>query len=299
MGVSPLVNTLKEDIDNGKYKILVSDEKSGRIPAIVLKEIIKMRSGNSPKTYFVAGPRFEIHHQKLMSTDNYKNISKEIFKNSNHTGDVLIISEGVETGETLSYLLRDLEKESVIADIGVINIVRGGTFNRILFNLVGGGLQEKIGYNYTNKDVMDMIKKKRGGYECIIDHNEHRHYFRFGGLGNYAKFSVEPLGVYKDRKAMVIKSLKQKIREWKNKYKGEELEEFKEFLDDFRIMSFSGLKEKWRGTVYWKEFIDKEEFISGGDSVFKFYDDKTIQENIKKSREDIKLLAHKTLQKIW
>src|SRR3989338_2684824 len=54
-GMLKLVQKLKTNIDEGKYDALVSDEIGGRIPTLVLREIIKARKPDAKiDTHFIA-----------------------------------------------------------------------------------------------------------------------------------------------------------------------------------------------------------------------------------------------------
>lgn len=93
-----------------RYNTIVSDDASGRIPSLVFYEIIKKerekKGKSAPAIYFIAGGTF-LAPAKKDSIFNFLDSKKMI------VGKTLLITEFVQSGESIKFLMRTLE------DVGI------------------------------------------------------------------------------------------------------------------------------------------------------------------------------------
>jgi hypothetical protein len=106
-----LIMQLKENIENDKYDVLLGDDASGRIPTLILREVInKVKErvlGEKEKieTKFIAGGKgIQWEPEKIEK-------AKELFKKMNLEGKkVLVVTEYMGGGEGLWVLIKVLSK---------------------------------------------------------------------------------------------------------------------------------------------------------------------------------------------
>lgn len=119
-GMVKLVQKLQTNIDEGKYNALVSDEVGGRIPTLVLKEIIKARKPDTKiDTYFIASGK--TYFPKHGSKDYYKLVEYLRGKIKNDK-NVLLVTQYAHSGWTLFKLENALQEAGVShIDVAVLN----------------------------------------------------------------------------------------------------------------------------------------------------------------------------------
>lgn len=115
-----LAEQLKEAIDKGEYDTLISDDAGGRIPTLIMREIMatRMRKAHpeftpdqereSLKTYFAAGGRAQ-------NPDALKKFFKSI--KSEVKNKALLITEYMDTGESILKLGKVLDKAKLPFDV--------------------------------------------------------------------------------------------------------------------------------------------------------------------------------------
>src|SRR3989338_5186548 len=80
-GMNALVHKLWANIDAGKYDALISDEVGGRIPTLVLREIIKARIPDANiGTYFIASGKTYVPQPGSDDYEKFAEYIKEIIK---------------------------------------------------------------------------------------------------------------------------------------------------------------------------------------------------------------------------
>lgn len=123
--ISRILENLSEQIKSGKFNVIIGDDASGRIPTLIIRKTLELiyRKINKkvPKTLFLAGagqPGFatpEGYEKKRKLVDEY--IGAQKFNNSDH---VLIVTDTINTGNSLMPLTEALEAKSVSYDIATI-----------------------------------------------------------------------------------------------------------------------------------------------------------------------------------
>jgi hypothetical protein len=110
-----LVGKIKEEIDNGTYGLLISDDVGGRLPTMALREIIKERTGKAPKVTFMPGGSGAHPTAKVAATQLRQRI-----RGAGTFNRALLVSEYALTGGSLKRLVGLLDQEKIPADIALV-----------------------------------------------------------------------------------------------------------------------------------------------------------------------------------
>ncbi len=254
-----LVTKLKDKIEKGEYETLVSDEGGGRIPTLVLRNIIKEITPKlEPKTVFIGGgkayvpgPDLEEKYDLLLDTlrDRISGAKKVlVITQFTHKGNSIrglvsaIHTAGVKDVDIASldsaYIFKD-HKDQFEKDIGKDSLFIGGPYNHSINEKHEhlGGIRKSGEYNPTvfSQKNNDLIKKEG----------------RLISVEKWSEFFVEP----GDKPWDLIKRSK----------------------DPERIKKFEEYK--------FSELTDAEK--------------KEIQDSINKARADAKYLALKIIKEVW
>lgn len=165
-----LLIQLKEKIDKGEYDTLISDDAGGRIPTLVIREIIKsIYPDDKLNTFFVASGMN--YHPK--NSEDYKQLQEYIEKIKDNTKKkILIITQFIFSGGTLIRLAKAL-KQSEIYNFDMATVYAMPHFRN------EDDLRRELGDN--NLYV--------GGEEWNLFHEEHE---KFGGVGKSKTYSPIP-----------------------------------------------------------------------------------------------------------
>ena len=160
-----LAEKLKDKIEKGEYDTLISDDVGGRIPTLILREIMlgKGRYDNENKlnTFFVAGGR----NPDLEALDEYFKSKASV------AGKVLLITECMFSGWSIERLRKLLEKNH-IKDFDVASVYsKGEAMQRFpkQFGLFGkrrglfyGKKSNSVPSLYGVDKVIGGVKKRSG-----------------------------------------------------------------------------------------------------------------------------------------
>jgi hypothetical protein len=127
-----LLLQLKEKIDRGEYNLIIGDDASGRIPTRIfyntLKAIYEKKKYESPKVIFFAGSgRFNTKSHSWIREEKTKMIKaylKHFLKNNAIGAEkikALVISEVIDTGNSLKPLADALHQEKIDFDIAAFS----------------------------------------------------------------------------------------------------------------------------------------------------------------------------------
>ena len=130
--VRHIINQLKPRIDRGEYKIIIGDDASGRLPTLVLHNILSSiyKSRGFPKlqTRFIAGAHGNPWYKDFLQRKKNDRI-REYIKNLKTfldegalPGRILIVSEFIEKGEGLSPLATLLNEAGIEYDIATVGV---------------------------------------------------------------------------------------------------------------------------------------------------------------------------------
>ena len=126
--IKEIILQLKDRIENGEFGIIIGDDASGRIPALILggfiqrickeKKVANQTEIHIPEIIFIPG-KLWVPNEQLAQELLYNHLTKHNLK----TGDkVLIVTDTIVTGSSLkvlSVLLRQLGFEVKIAAVGI------------------------------------------------------------------------------------------------------------------------------------------------------------------------------------
>jgi anti-sigma28 factor (negative regulator of flagellin synthesis) len=110
---TPLIEKMKEKIDEGAYDLIVSDEGSGRLPTLLFRKIYRARNpGKDFDTIFVNGSR-ERYDPVAPALVNF--FSKYAAKGRSKA---LVVTDYVHLGTSLGHFLKNLNNAN-ITDVSV------------------------------------------------------------------------------------------------------------------------------------------------------------------------------------
>lgn len=110
--MTSLVMQMKEKIDNGEYDTLISDDVGGRIPALILRRIIKERHPEQRlETYFIASGK--LYFPTPENRDKYLKLQEHLERITAETKKALVITQFIFTGKTVIRLAEALKRAGV------------------------------------------------------------------------------------------------------------------------------------------------------------------------------------------
>ncbi len=126
--ISVLLEELRPNIENGKYKLVVGDDASGRVPALIiagaLKKIYAARGAAPPAVRFIAGSRNlagEDLERKTSLLDVHSKNLKNKFLNDGNQG-VLVVTDFISTGSSVKPIVDSLKKTGADVDLVTIGL---------------------------------------------------------------------------------------------------------------------------------------------------------------------------------
>jgi phosphoribosylpyrophosphate synthetase len=168
-----LFKDIKERVINKEYFLVIGDDVSGRIPALVFDELIRNeykkqnREKEHPKLIFIAGSRDYSYGDRMYEEKERKVfdlIKKESEQNKFEGKRVLIVTDTIETGRSLLPLVHSLKKLNIDYDIvsasGGLNYREHSARKELGENVfaykIAGGM---TGPTYNRKDLAGVTKK--------------------------------------------------------------------------------------------------------------------------------------------
>lgn len=143
--VKNIIEKIKSRIEKGEYGLIISDDASGRIPALILggviKKISKLRNVRNPNIIFIPG-RLKNSKDDLAKEKLQKHLDAYGVKKGER---ILIITEAIMSGKALSVISRLLEELGFETDIATMGIEEFGNTN---------SLAEKRGKNLGQKSTV-------------------------------------------------------------------------------------------------------------------------------------------------
>lgn len=132
----PMKNILwqmERRIESGEYPVILGVDKSGRLPAILFREVLtifyKEKGFPPPEIFPFAGYKFKIPAQKEKIIQDFKNhIGKgraiELLKDKK----ILVVDDTLLTGEHLRPYMKALKELNINFEIAIINLLRSPKF---------------------------------------------------------------------------------------------------------------------------------------------------------------------------
>ncbi|MBI2120590.1 MAG: hypothetical protein HYT94_03130, partial [Parcubacteria group bacterium] len=127
MPMENIVRQISPQIEAGEYQLIIGDDASGRIPALIMKKIIgavyKEHKFPLPKTAFIAGSRdlegwWEKNKKQKRISDYFGRMKKDIIRESNNSLlKALVVTEVIQTGKSLDPIIIALKKHKIDFDV--------------------------------------------------------------------------------------------------------------------------------------------------------------------------------------
>ncbi len=165
-----IVTQLKEQINRGEYSVILGDDASGRLPALmvwqVVKELYKRKGYPAPAIRFVAGERYamvEAQHKKQQVLQNYfGKMHDDISREHAKLGKVLIVTDTIATGHTIDIFVKALRQNDWPMDVATLSTLYIGTSqfqNRWNTTVVTGTNEKKKYYIDGYRNDMKGVEK--------------------------------------------------------------------------------------------------------------------------------------------
>lgn len=120
-----LIYQLREKIEAGRYKYVIGDDASGRIPALIfygfLKKVYMQKNLQAPSIYFIAGSGSE--RMALFQINKKRKLREYIgsYFDKNHVeGEALVVTDVIDTGTSLRPLVSVLKERGINFDIATL-----------------------------------------------------------------------------------------------------------------------------------------------------------------------------------
>jgi hypothetical protein len=131
-----ILEQLRDKIDAGTYFLIIGDDASGRVPALVfdrfLKAVYKEKGYPTPQTMFVAGSGSGPEHVEDNEAENKYGLVQDLVRDIDVPGiedslvsagkRVLVVTEAIVSGRSLTPLMEALTKEWIPFDVAVLGI---------------------------------------------------------------------------------------------------------------------------------------------------------------------------------
>lgn len=127
-----IIDKIRSRIENGEYGLIIGDDASGRIPAIILGNFIKrvseIKGVPKPNIIFIPGKLGKDMPQELFFKRNRrKHLEEHISKwGADKNKRILIVTDTIETGRSLATLVYSLSELGYSVDVATIGL---GLFN--------------------------------------------------------------------------------------------------------------------------------------------------------------------------
>lgn len=167
--IQKILEQLRDKIENGEYGVIVGDDASGRVPALIFDKVIKgayqENNHEQPQTLFFAGSR--VTHGSLGKGEKFEkkkfaaNFLKRGLLGKKLKGKALIVTDTIETGGSLESIAGGLKEAGIEFDIATICMLSDRTQEE--FPAVKEELERKLGgevyYGYAGSEVPQIFAK--------------------------------------------------------------------------------------------------------------------------------------------
>lgn len=123
---------MSKHIDTGEYSVILGEDASGRLPALLFRQILKTlykeKGFSSPETLFFSGQRIGDPAKRKKVVKEFKNfIEKSEAKEVAENKKFLVVTEAIQTGKNLFPFTNALRAMKINFDIATIGFL-GGEF---------------------------------------------------------------------------------------------------------------------------------------------------------------------------
>lgn len=133
-----LINKMKEDIKEHKFDIVIGEDRSGRIPALVVGGLLKLIYAEdkveSPKILFVTGPYEDEPTDKMASREKLLGEYFDYLKANGiikEKSSVLFVTEFICVGDSLKSFIDVAKKKGINVTIASLEILSDNVSKRI------------------------------------------------------------------------------------------------------------------------------------------------------------------------
>ncbi|MDX1535732.1 MAG: hypothetical protein R3346_03165 [Candidatus Spechtbacterales bacterium] len=159
-GLGKIVIELKEKIND--YDAIVSDDASGRLISLILREVFKNEKGEGLPMHFVLGGRY-------LSYEGREEKMKEYLKERvGGVKKVLLVTEYIRSGKSLSRIVEALEEMGIDFDIVTLStnrIVSDINYPEFYDKIIVGKEQSDSGLDfYAKSRYSGVYKQLQGAY---------------------------------------------------------------------------------------------------------------------------------------
>lgn len=190
--IKKILDQLRDEIDSGRYKVILGDDASGRIPTIVFGNILKSIYSKKgfeapeikfiPASYYIPKNGLDKRIDKIVSEAEMKMIDK-----------VLIVTDTILSGNHLSPIAEASNEKGIKFDIASIGIESYGSNKNTAIKTVGE-LEKKWGHRiawgmmgtptiYRHKALSGVFKEN----EDLISRSRKRREIERWGVGYESK----------------------------------------------------------------------------------------------------------------
>ncbi len=126
--ISNILNEMRPNLEKGEYSLIIGDDTSGRVPALVFKDVLSMiyseKNIEKPKILFIPGQK-ESETDMTPAIENYirEYIQKSALNLDNKKA--LIVTDLISSGYSIYHLVKALQKIGIPYDISTIGFSSG------------------------------------------------------------------------------------------------------------------------------------------------------------------------------
>jgi hypothetical protein len=180
--IQRILSQIEPELEEGAYRVVIGDDVSGRIPAIIVNEAIsriyKAYGHPAPMLRFVAGGRrtdedgFERRDRSNDMRERTRGLNDELLRNGDDPR-ALLVTEAIATGNAMHMATSALRDERIKTDIAALGFigaeVEGGESNLEQVKARLNGARLVVGtenlpslYGDRNLRLLQGISKERG-----------------------------------------------------------------------------------------------------------------------------------------
>lgn len=124
-----ILDQMREEIESGKYGLIIGDDASGRIPTFIFREILNQVAQENqqpkPETIYFAGTRISDLMSAKELKDKMDKMASIIQQHTNLMGEnqrTLLTTDTIATGKTLKPLMDVLKELNIDFDVATIGV---------------------------------------------------------------------------------------------------------------------------------------------------------------------------------
>src|SRR3989344_4526225 len=177
--IKKIIQKIKKRINGSEYGLIIGDDASGRIPALILggfiKKVAKDKGQKPPETVFIPG-KIDLPVIANFFEINLLEESEEYFKKHGATTDrrILIVTDTVQSGNSLKTLVRFIKRFGYVCDVATIGLEKPNDEE----------VSEERKRNFGNTEIISGEYIKQGRYSDVWPHTP-RIYERYNLSGVY------------------------------------------------------------------------------------------------------------------